>query len=104
MRIIDKLKERWGIENSLQLFLILLVFACTGFTSLYARRFVFDLLGITDEHSFWFKTLVWLLTIFPIYNILLYFYGVIFGQREFFTKFLKKMLGRFVRKKDNASA
>jgi hypothetical protein len=96
MSIINKLKTRWGIESTFQVFVILIVFACTGFTALYAREFVFDLLGVTDEFPFWQRALIWLATIFPLYNVFLYIYGTIFGQREFFTLFLKKMFGRFI--------
>jgi len=96
MSIIDRLKSRWGIESTFQVFIILIVFACTGFTALYAREFVFGILGVTDAFPFWQRALIWTVTILPLYNVFLYVYGVIFGQREFFTKFLKKTLGRLV--------
>ena len=57
MGIIDKLKARWGIKSTFQVFIILIVFACTGFTALFAREFVFDLLGVTDEFPYCFATL-----------------------------------------------
>ena len=93
MSLIDKLKSRWGIESTFQVFIILIVFACTGFTALYARKFVFGMLGITDDFPFWQRAVIWVFTILPLYNVFLYVYGVIFGQREFFTMFLKKTLG-----------
>lgn len=96
MSIIDKLKLRWGIESSFQVIVILIVFACTGFTALYAREFVFDLLGVTNDFPFWQRALIWIVTILPLYNLFLYIYGTIFGQREFFTLFLKKTLGRLI--------
>lgn len=96
MSVIDKLKTRWGIENTFQVFIILIVFACTGFTALYAREFVFSLLGVTDEFPFWQRALIWIVTILPLYNVFLYIYGIIFGQRKFFTWFLKKTFGRLI--------
>ncbi len=96
MSFIERLKERWHIESTFQVLIILVVFACTGFTSLYAKKFVFDWLGITDAFPFWQRALIWSLTIFPLYNLFLYIYGVIFGQRKFFTWFLKKMFSRFI--------
>lgn len=96
MSLIDKLKSRWGIESTSQVIVILIVFACTGFTALYAREFVFDLLGVTDELPFWQRALIWVVTILPLYNLFLYIYGTIFGQREFFTLFLKKTFGRLI--------
>jgi hypothetical protein len=90
----EKLKSRWGIDSNFQVLMILIVFSCTGFTALYARRFVFDLLGITESDPFWFKTLIWLITILPLYNIFLLMYGALFGQWKFFWGFLKKMITR----------
>lgn len=96
MSVLEKLKARWGIESTFQIFIILIVFACTGFTALYAREYVFDLLGVTDEFPFWQRALIWTVTILPLYNVFLYIYGTIFGQRKFFTWFLKKTLGRLI--------
>ena len=84
-------------------FIILIVFACTGFTALFAREFVFDLLGVTDEFPFWQRALIWIVTVLPLYNLFLYIYGVLFGQREFFTLFLKKTLGRIIPGKKNTA-
>ena len=101
MGIIDKLKARWGIKSTFQVFIILIVFACTGFTALFAREF--DLLGVTDEFPFWQRALIWIVTVLPLYNLFLYIYGVLFGQREFFTLFLKKTLGRIIPGKKNTA-
>ncbi len=78
----------------MQVFVILIVFSCTGFTALYARRFIFDLLGIAENDPFWFKAIVWLVTILPLYNIVLLIYGALFGQWDFFWGFFKKMISR----------
>lgn len=96
MTLIDKLKKRWQIESNIQVLVILIVFACTGFSAMYAKKFVFGLLGITPEYSIWLRTLIWIVTILPLYNILLLVYGTIFGQHKFFWWFLKKTFGRFV--------
>ncbi len=97
MSIIQKLKQRWGIERTSQVVIIMIVFACTGFTVLYAKELVFDLLDITPAgYPFWQRALLWVITVLPLYNVLLYLYGVLFGQREFFTLFLKKSIGRLI--------
>lgn len=103
MSVIDRLKSRWGIESTFQVFIILVVFACTGFTALYAREFVFNLLGVTNEFPFWQRALIWIVTILPLYNVFLYIYGTIFGQRKFFTWFLKKTFGRLIPSKKEPS-
>lgn len=90
------LKNRWQIESSLQIFVILIVFACTGFTALYVKKIMFAVLGITSEDTFLVRIIAWLLTVLPAYHLLLLVYGYIFGQGAFFLKFSKKMLNRFV--------
>ena len=85
----DKLKRHWKITNNFQVVLIFVVFAITGFSTLYVHRFINKLIGINDETSFLIKLLVFVLLILPIYTVLLYVWGVIFGQRAFFTKFIK---------------
>ncbi len=96
MSLIDTLKKRWQIESNWQVFIILIVFACTGSTAVYAKKFVFDLLGVTSEMSLWLRIIIWIVTILPLYNVLLMVYGTLFGQRKFFLWFLKKTFGRFV--------
>lgn len=96
MKYFQHLKSKWEIESNWQIFVILLVFSITGFSAVFARKFVFDLLGIAESDPFWLKTLVWLVTILPLYNIFLLTYGAIFGQFKFFWRFFKKMMRRFV--------
>jgi len=103
MIVIDRLKSRWGIESTFQVLIILVVFACTGFTALYAKEFVFDLLGVTEEFPYWQRVLIWIVTILPLYNVFLFVYGTIFGQRKFFTWFLKKTFGRLIPNKSEPS-
>ncbi len=98
---IDKLKKRWAIESTLQVFIILIVFACTGFTALYVKKFFFSWIGVDDSDPFWFRTVVWLLTVLPAYQVLLLIYGTLFGQFKFFSNFLKKTFGRFIPSKDS---
>lgn len=91
----NKLKKRWGIESNLQIILILIVFAITGSTSAKLAGPLCDLLGIHQETSSWFwYWLARIVLIFPIYQVLLVFFGWLFGQFQFFWEFEKKMLGR----------
>lgn len=97
MRILfKKLKLRWEIESNVQVIIIFFVFACTGLTAVYIRKFVFALFGITESDPFWFKTILWLLTMLPLYYIFLLIYGAIFGQFRFFWGFSKKMVNRLI--------
>ena len=91
----NKLKKRWGIESNFQIILILIVFAITGSTSAKLAGPLCELIGINQETFSW--PIYWflrILLIFPIYQVLLVFFGWLFGQFEFFWQFEKKMLVR----------
>ncbi|MEX0721553.1 MAG: DUF6787 family protein [Balneolaceae bacterium] len=96
MHLLEKLKSRWSINSTGQVLTILIVFACTGFTAVFARDIVFNFLGVTEQDPFWFKTLIWLITILPLYQVFLLIYAALFGQFEFFWGFMKKSFGRFI--------
>ena len=72
---------------------ILLVFALTGFTVMYLKKFVKPYLG--EE---WWVDMVYYILILPFYNLLLLFYGFIFGQFKYFCpfeqRFFKHMFGK----------
>src|SRR5690554_5736836 len=91
----NRLKQRWGIDSNFQIVLILIVFAVTGSTSAKLAGPLCDFLGIYEENTswlvYWFARLV---LIFPIYQVLLVFFGWLFGQFAFFWEFEKKMLSR----------
>jgi hypothetical protein len=94
---IARLKNRWGITSTFQVFIILLVFTCTGFTVLYAEEVIFQLLGIGDEKAWWLALLLFLLITLPLYNLILLVYGFIFGQFSFFWNFEKRFFGRMIK-------
>gem|GEM_PF-166263 len=86
-------KQRWNITSNWQVFVILVVFACTGFSAKYLSKPVLALFDITKETvSGWIYYPLYIILIFPIYQVLLIFYGFIFGQFTFFWAFEKKML------------
>lgn len=88
----ENLKNRWGIKSNIQLFIIFLVFAITGSSSAWLSEPFCEVLGIQKTNlGSWF-TPVRLLLIFPIYQVLLVFFGFIFGQFRFFWNFEKKLL------------
>jgi hypothetical protein len=90
-----KLKERWGVTSNKQIFIIFIVFAITGFSSLQLAKPFLSLIGIPDTFEpHWLYRVLRLLLIFPIYQIILVFVGYIFGQFSFFWEFEKKMLVR----------
>lgn len=93
MSWIDKLQERWKVQSAFQVIIILLVFACTGFTVLFLKRPLFSYWFEDGFRPLWASILYYIL-ILPIYNVLLLFYGAILGQFRFFWDFEKRFFKR----------
>lgn len=89
----DKLKNRWHVKNTWQVIVILIVFACTGFTVLLIKKPLFNYWFPDGEKPLWANISYWIL-IFPVYNVFLLAYGFIFGQFRFFWDFEKRFFGR----------
>ncbi|AWG26673.1 DUF6787 family protein [Flavobacterium kingsejongi] len=89
----EKLKQRWGISSNFQIVMIFIVFAVTGSTSAYLSKPVLALFGLSKETiSLWVYYPLYIILIFPIYQVLLVTFGFLFGQFTFFWNFEKKML------------
>jgi len=95
----ERFKMKWNIKSNFQLVIVLVVFAVTGSSTLYVKKGIFYLIGITDQTDLWLKTLLYILIIFPVYNVMLLVVGFLFGQFKFAWEFEKKMFGRFKFKK-----
>jgi hypothetical protein len=90
-----KLKERWNVTSNFQLAVIFIVFAITGYSSLQLAKPFLALIGIPETFQpHWLYRVLRLVLIFPIYQVLLVFVGLLFGQFKFFWEFEKKMLNR----------
>lgn len=86
-------KQRWNITSNWQVFVILVVFAVTGSTSALLSKPILEFIGITkDTVSLWIYYPLYIILIFPVYQVLLVSFGFIFGQFKFFWAFEKKML------------
>ena len=86
-------KSRWGITSNFQLAVIIVVFAITGSTSAYLSKPILAWLGLVKgEVSGWIYYPLYIILIFPVYQILLVSIGFLFGQFKFFWAFEKKML------------
>ena len=89
---IQKLQQRWNAKNVWQVFAILLSFACTGLTIVWLMKpILHSLFGY--EIPIWAKA-VYYIFILPVYNLVLLFYGFIFGQFNFFLEFEKRFFKR----------
>ncbi len=89
---LQRLRARWGVTTT-QVFLILLVFACTGFTVMWLKRPVVAFFTGDGEQPLLFSVLYYIL-ILPVYNAILLIYGTLFGQFRFFWEFEKRFLAR----------
>ncbi len=77
--------------------MVLVVFACTGFTILFVKNPILDFFGVErgGERSF-INTVFYLILVLPLYQIFLLIYGFIFGQFKFFwekEKLIFKRIG-----------
>ena len=80
--------------NSLfQVLIVLLVFACTGFTVLFLKKPILGLLGEEAKNSIVYSILYYLL-ILPLYQVVLLVYAFVFGQFKFFWAFEKRFFKR----------
>ena len=93
---IERLQSRWKVKSGMQVIIILVVFACTGFTVMFIKPVITEWL-FKSGHSTWFSILYWIL-ILPVYNLFLLVYGFIFGQFKFFWEFEKRFFNRIFRR------
>ncbi|WP_448519124.1 DUF6787 family protein [Rhodoflexus sp.] len=92
----ERLKERWGLISGWQVAVVLIVFACTGFSTLYLKKLILPVLGVTDESPFALRAFASVFVILPLYQVVLLAYGFMFGQFRFFWEFEKKMFQRLI--------
>ena len=94
---IEKLKRRWKVKSATQVIIILVVFACTGFTVMFLKPVITEVLFFGEKPG-WFSVIYWVL-ILPLYNLILLFYGFVFGQFNFFWEFEKRFFARIFGRK-----
>ncbi len=90
----EKLKAKWNIKSNLDVILILLVFSLAGSSILFVRKPFFHIIGVTEQTPFLIKFFLWLLIVFPTYQINLLIFAVLLGQFQFFWE-KEKQMGRF---------
>jgi len=96
----DQLKEKWGISSNKQLIIVFIVFGLTGSMSVRLAEPFLSLIQLTPktfEDVVLGSLIYWILrivVIFPLYQILLMFFGTLFFEFRFFWNFEKKILKR----------
>ena len=90
MSFLERLRERWHLKDIRQVFTVLVVFGCTGFTILFLKKPIISLISENSEYQT-LLTFLYYLFILPIYNAVLLLFGFIFGEFDFFWSFEKRM-------------
>ena len=101
MNFLERLKNRWNLSLT-RVVLVLIVFSLTGITVMLLKTPVLEFIE-PDSDSKVFFSIAYYILIWPIYNAILLFYGLIFGQFHFFWNFEKKMWYRMTRRKQDES-
>jgi uncharacterized membrane protein len=97
-------KQKWNIESNWQLTKIMIVFSLAGQSILFVMPFIKDLFGLANDIIFIWKLLFFIFVSFPIYQILLLFWSIIFGELRFFIFFIKSTFAKtasFFRESNN---
>lgn len=97
---VEKLRTRWNLKNTFQVVIVLVVFACTGFTVFFIKRPLLEFLA-GDKGDTLLASVLYYILILPLYNLLLLAYGFLFGQFRFFWEFEKRFLSRIFSKFNN---
>jgi len=90
---IERLRKKWKLKSAWQVVIVLIVFACTGFTVLFIKKPLLQVLA-GDEGNTTLASVLYYLLILPVYNALLLAYGFLFGQFNFFWEFEKRFFTR----------
>jgi len=82
-----------------------MVFALTGFSFLFVQEIFINFLTFDLSEKVIFRILFFVIFSLPVYNLILIFYGFVFGQFSFFWNYEKKIFRRlfFVKNKNAGS-
>jgi len=89
---LKRLQTKWKLDSLFQVVMVLVVFACTGFTILFIKNPILDFFGV--EKGGFVNTVLYLLLVLPLYQIFLLIYGFIFGHFQFFWEKEKQIFRR----------
>ena len=90
---LEKLRLRWKLDNLRQVVIVLIVFACTGFTVFFIKKPLLHFLA-GDKGDTLTASVLYYILILPLYNVLLLGYGFLFRQFDFFWNFEKRFFQR----------
>jgi|SRR4051812_41457439 hypothetical protein len=100
---IERLRLRWKLDSMRQVIVVLIVFACTGFSVYFLKRPLLHFLA-GEQGDTVMASVIYYILILPIYNMLLLMWGFIFGQFAFFWAFEKRFLNRIFGRRSNGKS
>mgnify|MGYP001547424497 CR=1 FL=1 len=90
---LQRLAGRWGVGVGRAL-IILVVFACTGFTVMFLKRPAVSFFTQAEGGTPLLFSILYYILILPLYNVVLLIYGALLGQFAFFWAFEKRFFNR----------
>jgi hypothetical protein len=100
---LERLRIKWGLKSYFQVVLILVVFALTGLSAVSVKVWIYNYFELGDNLSLLSRILLFVCITLPVYQSLLLFYGLLFGQFRFFwekEKKLFRLIGGLFRSKE----
>ncbi len=91
---LSRFKKKWNIDSNFSLLVIFIVFGITGSSSVFVSDLMLPYLPFLDNLNVFLRFILKLIIVLPVYQVLLLFFGTIFGQFKFFWAFEKKFLTR----------
>ncbi len=99
----NHLRQKWNIESTKDLVLIMIVFSLAGINVTLCRKPLFHVLGVTPHTAMWIKTLLYIAFVFPTYQLSLLLYSLPLGQFPFFwnkqRQGVRFLVGKFSKKR-----
>lgn len=90
-----KIRNFFKVESNYQLLIVNIVFAITGTSSLFVADYILDIILINqDNYNSFFYWSTRIILILPVYQVLLIFFGYLFGEFSYFWRMEKKTLDK----------
>ncbi len=89
----EKLKTKWNIESNKRMAWIFVIFAITGSSIGFARRWLTQLVFGKSSYGelHWYELIFTIICVYFIYQILLFVIGTLLGEHKFVKWFVLKM-------------
>jgi hypothetical protein len=93
-----RLQEKWDV-TPYRMVIIFVVFGLTGTTVVWLKGYFYAFTGLDKSNHQTFKTIMYLLFMFPAYQVLLLSYAFCLGEFTFFWNKFKKIGSLFKSRK-----